>query len=505
MRRLLRSAVASAYLITLRRAWREFQRAIADPEAAQRDRLLKTLRANAGTAYGREHGFESIDSVTQFQDRVPIADYESLAPWIARIEQGEENVVTAAKVRFFERSGGSSGRTKLVPYTEPLLAEFHAATGAWIYDLYARQEGVKGGSAYWSISPVAQSRSTTSGGIAIGMSDDTEYFGPISRWGLRQLLAVPPEVAQIADVGRWREVTARSLAAARDLSLISVWSPTFLTMLMRTIGRDAQSLWPRLALISCWTEGSSAMFLPELREYFPSTPIQGKGLLATEGVVSIPLVGVDAPVAAVASHFLEFIDLARPESRPRLVQELVRGERYSPLMTTAGGLVRYHLKDIVECVGYHERTPLLRFEGRLDQVSDLCGEKVSAVAAEEAVRRALQEAKARPEFVLLAPALTPRPHYALYVEGLREEIANRMAAEIDRALSAAHPYRYCRELGQLDPVRAVPVRGGRASYEHALLARGQRLGSIKPSFFDIRTLDAHMSTSDVHTSPEANA
>ena len=52
----------------------------------------------------------------------------------------------------------------------------------------------------------------------------------------------------------------------------------------------------------------SARFLPELRALFPGVEIQGKGLLATEGVISIPLMGRPAPVPAVTSHFLEFLD-----------------------------------------------------------------------------------------------------------------------------------------------------------------------------------------------------
>lgn len=485
MRRLLRHALAAGYLAGLRRASRVFARALADPAAAQRETLFATLRANADTAYGRLHRFSRIDSVARFQEEVPIVDYDALAPWIARVEEGERRVLTAASVRAFERSGGSSGRTKLIPYTDPLLAEINASTGPWIRDVLMHQPGVRGGAWYWAISPVAQAARSTKGGIPIGFEDDSEYFGPVSRWALRHLQAVPPSVARIPDVAAWRSETARLLSAERDLTLISVWSPTFLTMLMRAVGRRGDQLWPRLALISCWTEGSSSAFLPELKEHFPATPIQGKGLLATEGVVSIPLVGLPAPVAAVAGHFLEFIDLAQPAARPRLVHELKVGERYSPLLTTGGGLTRYRLNDIVECVGWHQRAPLLRFEGRLDGVADLCGEKVSPKQAEQAVRIALQHL--RPDFVLLTPALTPTPHYRLYLEGSASMAQlDSIAAAVDGALSASHPYRYCRDLGQLGPVRVVPVKNGRAEYERAILSRGQRLGNVKPTLFDPR-------------------
>ncbi len=42
------------------------------------------------TLFGREHDFENIRSVKDFQDRVPVADYEDLKPYIERVKKGRE-------------------------------------------------------------------------------------------------------------------------------------------------------------------------------------------------------------------------------------------------------------------------------------------------------------------------------------------------------------------------------------------------------------------------------
>ena len=76
----------------------------------------------------------------------------------------------------------------------------------------------------------------------------------------------------------------------------------------------------------------AAQALPGLRRYFPTTPLQGKGLLATEGVVSFPLWGQPAPVAAVTSHFLEFEALEDDGHPVRLLHELREGAAYAPLL-----------------------------------------------------------------------------------------------------------------------------------------------------------------------------
>lgn len=387
-----------------------------------------------------------------------------------------------------ERSGGSTGATKLLPYTRALLDEFNAATGPWMRDLARAHPGVARGRSYWSISPVAHAGERTRGGVPLGFEDDTEHFGPLERWALRRLLAVPPEVARIRDVDGWRRATAERLVASRDLAFISVWSPTFLGLLLDEVERIAEGParrhWPALAAVSCWTDGPSAAFVPALQARLPGVPIQGKGLLATEGMVTIPW-EEGAPVLAVASHVYEFLDLDRPDAAPLRPFDLRPGGRYSPLLTTGAGLLRYHLNDVLVCEGFAASTPRLRFQGRLDQVADLCGEKVSAGQAEAALERAWEKTGARPRFAMLAPCLAPRPHYALFVEGGAHPEA--AAHVVDEALAAAHPYAHARRLGQLAPVRAVVVQDAARKVERHLARRGQRLGSIKPAALDPRT------------------
>src|SRR2546429_9039855 len=97
---------------------------------------------------------------------------------------------------------------------------------------------------------------------------------------------------------------------------------------------ETAALWPHLRLISCWTTAESARIVPEIKQRFPGVAIQGKGLLATEGVVSIPIETYEGCVAALTSHFLEFID---ESGKCWLISQLEEGAAYSVLLTTGGG------------------------------------------------------------------------------------------------------------------------------------------------------------------------
>ena len=504
-----------------------FAAALRDPAAAQRAILQRVLRAGQESAYGRAHGFASIRTPAGFAERVPPTTYDDLAPWTERVADGETGVLTNAPVLFMEPTGGSSGYLKLIPYTRALLAEFSAATMPWLFDLLVHRPRLARGRAYWAITPPARELARTAGGVPVGMQDDADYFPAPLRALLRRTLAAPPSVALAPDVDACRHLTLLALLGAPDLALVSVWSPSFLAALAALLderwewllrdlelgtsglplsprvarkvrrelparpdvaralrarfGRRAPEelglVWPRLALISCWTGGHAARALSAVRARFPRVEIQGKGLLATEGVVSIPLLGASAPVAAVTSHYLELIEPREERARPIHLAEV--GGTYEVALTTGGGLYRYRLRDLVRVEGMLHRTPLLSFLGRADRGSDLAGEKLTPGLAERAIADAVAATGVDVPFAMLAPSLEPSPHYRLYVEATAAG-AEELAAAVDRALRRAHHYALCRSLGQLAPVRGVGVRDGHRSYERACAQRGQRAGAIKP-------------------------
>lgn len=461
----------SLWMLANARAHRRCRLARRDPRRAQERLLFGFLRRNGDTEYGRRHRYAKIRTVREFQEAVPIVRYENLEPWIGRIREGHANVLTAEPVLMMEKTSGSSGPAKYIPYTASLRREFQEAVGAWMYDLFTHRLALLGGAQYWSISPVAREREVTPGGLPVGFDDDTAYLDPFSRAVTGWVMAVPGGVGRAPDWEACRRATLDHLMRCRDLRFISVWNPSFLSILVRGLpaGTKPRDLWPDLAVISCWTDGASARFVAELRALFPGVEIQGKGLLATEGVVSFPEASRPAPSLAITSHFLEFVD---EDGRARLVDELEAGATYSVVLTTGGGFARYALGDRVEVVA----PGAVRFVGRAGGVSDLCGEKLS----EAFVAPLLDEAAARfglGGFVMLAPEWADPPRYVL----LSDSDAAKAAADwLETRLRAAVHYGYCRRLGQLGPVEGIRIPGAADRYLRACAALGRRAGGVKP-------------------------
>jgi len=161
-------------------SWQRYRRALEAPAAVQERLLLEHVRRNAGTVFGRAHGFEDVRCVADYQRRVPLMDYEDYDPFVRRIARGEPGVLTAEPVRRLAVTSGSTAGPKLIPYTDALQAEYTRGVGPWIVDLYRRTPRLAGGPAYWSITPRLPAPPVPDGAIPVGFEEDSRYLGGLA-------------------------------------------------------------------------------------------------------------------------------------------------------------------------------------------------------------------------------------------------------------------------------------------------------------------------------------
>ncbi len=515
-----------------------FLRAARNVKRTQTRVLVRILTRNASTDFGKRHRFATIRNPDAFQ-AVPLSDYEDYAAPIAAIRTGRTTVLTRDQVVLLQPTSGSTAATKLIPYTRALQREFQAAIDPWIAALYLAYPGLLLGRHYWSISPTTPVSAVPAGGVRVGFADDAEYLGVIQRFVARALFAVPPEIAQVRDPDAFAYLTVLFLLRERNLRLISVWHPSFLTLLtqaaathLMAVANDLETgtiaasiellpdlrrtltarlgthpdraqelratdrsrldlpgcLWPRLRVISCWTEGRAEPWLSDLRRQFPRVVIQGKGLIATEGMVSFPLGAAAGKVCAIRSHFLEFYDVATGQIRR--AWEVQSGGVYSVILTTSGGLYRYRLHDLVRVTGFCHRAPCLDFIARDNLVSDLVGEKLSGQHVETSIQSVEKRCGVRFAFAMVAPVLDPQSlgyvFYVRLIDGTKTDwrkTGNLLEEELNRNFH----YHHARQLSQLRPIRIFRVAGdANVAYRRRLMQKGARTGDIK---FGVLSLD----------------
>jgi hypothetical protein len=521
-------------------SWYQFHRAHPRLGEVQSRILRRYLVTNRYTDFGRRHDFKSIQTIDEFQKKVPLSTYEDYTESIEAISKGQSMVLTAEPVLMFEITSGSASASKLIPYTRSLRSEFQRAISVWIVDLFRNNPALKNGPAYWSITPLVEGRNVTSAGIPIGFEEDSAYLGRWGKFMVDAAMAVPNAVKHIGDMETFRYITLLFLLRQPHLRIISIWNPTFLTLLLEhlpvywqdlikdiadgtisppdALDRDLrnillkqlspdpdrsttlvslhpdeyQSIWPDLGMISCWMDASAKPHAEALQTRFPKVPFQGKGLIATEAFVSFPINGLQGNILACTSHFFEFLPVDPQTFSPtttqtKLAHQLEKDQTYSVIVTTGGGLYRYQMHDVVQVVDHVFQTPCLRFLGKGDKISDWFGEKLNEQFVSAIFADLMQEYKLTPSFAMLAPDdHGVEFRYTLYLElppkQRIRELHPGLTSQLDQKLRQNFHYDYCRKLGQVAaPGLFLIDQGASEAFLQACEDQGQRLGNIKPT------------------------
>ncbi len=466
----------------------------------QQEWLLHCLKRNAGCEYGKRYAFEEIETVEAYQKSVPVVRYEEVSYWVNRISSGENDLLFIGEPIAFEVTGGSTSGGKLIPYTQESFEDFQRAIIPWFMQT-AEHYGLKGLSSYWSISPALRTLKVTPRGIEIGVSD-AAYLGQDTGGAIAEGMAVPSWVGDLNDMNDWKVATLYWLICSVELELISVWSPTYLLMLIKVMEQyseplqtllseggvigeytvpsnedalkrfneylytcDTIYLWPNLKLISCWQDAMSKPYAERLSTLFSHVSFQPKGLISTEGIVTIPDVE-GYPLLSAQSGFYEFID---EEGNVLLADELDKDVVYELILTTSGGLYRYRSGDLVRYEGLKGIFPILRFMGRKGAVSDMVGEKLS----EEFVQYVLEGINTSSMLVAQPDDI---PNYLLVGES---ELTQENVEEVERKLLENPQYAYARKIGQLEKVEVVVVNNVIEHFINYKSKNGTRVGDVK--------------------------
>jgi hypothetical protein len=532
LKRFLLVRVGRLISYPIRRQLRQFEVACQSPEAVQRDLLFRILRNQQGTAFGRDHGFGSVATVADYRKSVPVAPYEYVSSYIDRVQKGETSALLAAKrVHLFALTSGTTASRKLIPVTDDYLAAYKRGWNMWGVKMYRDNRGRR-----VAMRPIVQmvgdpEEFRTEAGIPCG--NLSGYTAMVQKRLIRRMYAVPYITGKIKDP-KARYYVALRCSIARNVSQFMAANPSTLVQFARTLdaekehllrdlrdgtlrtdldlapdireqisrglGRDAAlaarlgtiaekagrllptDVWPvEGTVINTWTGGSMGPYLRQLPQYFGEPPIRDLGLLASEGRMTIPFEdATPGGVLDIWSHYFEFIpegEIDSPQPTVLGAHEIAEGKSYYLIPTTAYGLYRYHISDLVRVTGFFGRTPVVEFLGKGHRFANMTGEKLSEYhvtkAMDAVARRSAQPVTA----YSLAPVWDERqPYYGLFLEESDATDTGRLKqflADFDRQLGEENiEYAAKREGGRLGPVRAVLIPNGTwAAWDRSRLAQ----------------------------------
>ena len=187
------------------------------------------------------------------------------------------------------------------------------------------------------------------------------------------------------------------------------------------------------------------------------------------------------------SNYYEFIPVNEYGSHdPTILEahELQEGESYYILLTNAGGLFRYDIHDVVQCVGFEGQTPLLTFLHKGAHCTNVAGEKLTEYQVATAVREGFNDLNRSLETVMLVPVMGNPPRYKLLVEPESDDYSDRLAAIIDARLSDLNcEYQDRIRTRRLQPISVQQVPAGSWSWlREQKIAQGGSQEQYKHSF-----------------------
>ncbi len=496
-----------------RRRAAEFLRLTERAGEVQRARLLELVNRHAASQFGRDHHFGEIRSPEDFRRRVPIRGYDGHEPYIARVREGDVSALfgPGTEVLMFAMTSGTTAKPKTIPVTRDSLRDYKDGWTIWGIMAFDAHPGIL----RRGLRPILQLVSNwreqlTPGGIPCGAI--TGLTAHMQNRLVRQTYCMPADTMRIKDIEA-KYYTALRLSIHRDLGTVMAANPSTLLAIARlgdrvkeTLIRDVadgtispdfaipddvrralrlrtqwkrrktarrleaivrehgrllpKDYWPNLEFLANWTGGTMGAYLRHYPHVFGDRPVRDIGLIASEGRFTIPVEdGTPGGILDIQHHYFEFLpeDQADREN-PETVEavDLVEGRNYFLLPTTSGGLYRYQIHDLVRCVGFHGRAPVLEFLNKGAHFSSLTGEKLSEFQVVAAVNAATAGLGLPLKSYLLLPTWGEPPHYSLLVEedDLPDERSDeRLAAAVESQLQALNvEYENKRSTLRLGPV-----------------------------------------------------
>ncbi len=516
-----------------------FERATRNPEKTQKDFLTQLLRREANTSFGREHGFADIKNREDYRKQVPMRDYEEFRPYVDRLTAGEDAVLTMQRPWMFATTSGTTDQPKLIPVNDAWRKATTNLMALWLARSQQDHPGILKHKILTMVSPAIEGWASC--GLPIGsVSGVTRRNMP---WVLKRSYCNPYGVMEILDYDARYRVAIR-MGYANQVSLMATPNPSTLLRLAETgaahseqiirsihdgtlgfeICRDnspnckeqqavaaglegllkprpkrareleqllhehgllrPQDVWPHLSMIGCWLGGSAGIQSEKLREWYGQTPMRDIGFRATEGTMTLPIEdNTAAGVPCLENGFFEFVpeeDIKQDNPPTLLAHELEQGKRYYILLTTAGGLYRYDINDIIEVQGERHGCPMFAFARKGRDMANITGEKIHVNQVLIAAERASASSGLKWTQVQMIPDVD-NSRYDLLVEpsncGPGVLALRNFAAALDQELSQCNDeYRQKRKSRRLHQPRVFEMREGwyQRRWRADVVSRGKR-------------------------------
>ena len=83
--KLIQKLIDNIFIHLSKKALKDIEKSSLDLRKANKELLLKILKENKDTEYGKKYGFKDIHSIEEYRQKVPLFNYDTYEPYISRM------------------------------------------------------------------------------------------------------------------------------------------------------------------------------------------------------------------------------------------------------------------------------------------------------------------------------------------------------------------------------------------------------------------------------------
>ena len=502
--------------------------------------LLKLIKENKNTYFGKKYGFEYINSAKEYMTSVPLSEYEDYEEYIEEIIKGKENPISVREVNHFAKSSGSAGNPKKVPmclagtdmFADYTLNLCFASMDRDLGKSWKKSRGVS----------LASIQFENIGEITYGAISGKvrEKYKEVEHYIYTSpLIATYP--TEEMDI---KYLHLRYALAEEDLSFmtcsflnLAVDAMEYLEKNWQVIVKDIgtgiidenikippkikedllseinpmperakklkvefengfegilRRIWKEFKFIYGIGGGGFKVYADKMRKYLGDAKMHLSVYSASEGIFATHLFPESHDMVLILDGaFYEFIDINDEKKIPITLDKVKKDQDYELVITNLSGLYRYKIKDVIKVTGFLGTCPLVRFLYRKNQVIDMAGEKTN----DDILNKAIFSFNQRVVFDLVEYSIYADYNYSpgryiVFIEGENfkgEKDICKMARILDEEIGRANPsYRDKLKKKILSPLKLYFLRKNSFSiYRQLMVAQGGAVTQLKP----VRVID----------------
>jgi hypothetical protein len=414
IRSILSKPVAS-YVVKKQKKW------ATDPIHTQKKVFKHLIKAARNTMFGKDHDFDSVHNYEDFKSRVPVRDYEGLAPYIQKILDGYEDILWKGKPLYFAKTSGTTSGVKYIPVTKESIP-FHIAAARDAILNYIHETGnskfLDGSLIFLSGSPEMEKKN----GIFIG-----RLSGIVNHHVPAYLRSNQKPSYKTNCIDDWEEKLEKVIDETQQarmtlISGIPPWVQMYFDRIVSRTGKKIKDVFPDFSLFIY----GGVNFEPYKAKLFESI---GKKIdsietyPASEGFIAFQDSQKDDGLLLLLKSgiFYEFIpaeEYFSPNPTRLSIGEVKAGVNYAIILNTNAGLWGYSIGDTVRFVSTEPYR--LVVTGRIKHFISAFGEHVIGEEVEKAMKAAMEKNPGTEvtEFTV-APMVSPKeglPYHEWLVE-----------------------------------------------------------------------------------------